>query len=317
MRRLAGALTAALLLLGVTSASAADITAKAAAAADAAQRSPRCQRLGDFYWEIGDAKGKLASGQVGDKFGPNTSIGIDSASKLVFGAYALEKLGHAPASDQARLLNMTGGYAHVRGKLLGCSPYFGGTVKSCARYLGTDKADIADIGVFSYGGAGDQELALQLGLGDSGRTELEAEYRKYLGDDLNFTFRTLSFAGGLKSTPDNYAVFLRRILSGKLLIHDYLGADAVCTDKDACPGKALFSPAPLPWHYSLNHWVEDDPTGDGAFSSPGLEGFYPWISADKTTYGLVARQKMGRQSYIESAMCGIAIRKAWMIGKDQ
>ena len=29
--------------------------------------------------------------------------------------------------------------------------------------------------------------------------------------------------------------------------------------------------------------------GDGAFSSPGLFGFYPWIDAGKTYYGVLAR----------------------------
>ena len=74
-----------------------------------------------------------------DLSGPDLDIGIDSASKLVFAAYVLEKIGHAPSPAQVRLLNMTGGYAHVRTKLLGFTPGVGGTVASCARALGIDE----------------------------------------------------------------------------------------------------------------------------------------------------------------------------------
>jgi hypothetical protein len=28
--------------------------------------------------------------------------------------------------------------------------------------------------------------------------------------------------------------------------------------------------------------------GDGAFSSPGAYGFYPWISTDKHYYGIIS-----------------------------
>ena len=47
-----------------------------------------------------------------------------------------------------------------------------------------------------------------------------------------------------------------------------------------------------------------------AFSSPGAFGFYPWIDAGKTTYGIVARADMG--GAIPSVYCGRLIRKAWM-----
>ena len=66
------------------------------------------------------------------------------------------------------------------------------------------------------------------------------------------------------------------------------------------------------WHYSLGHWVEDDPAvGDGAFSSPGAFWFYPWIDQSKTYYGIVAR-KDHAGSAVDSVNCGREIRKAWM-----
>jgi hypothetical protein len=77
------------------------------------------------------------------------------------------------------------------------------------------------------------------------------------------------------------------------------------------------------WHYAIAHWVEDDPTvGDGAFSSPGAFGFYPWIDAGKTTYGVLARHANVSLSgndpvAVESVVCGRAIRKAWFTSVAQ
>lgn len=72
-----------------------------------------------------------------------------------------------------------------------------------------------------------------------------------------------------------------------------------------------------PWHYSIGHWVEDDPlSGDGAFSSGGTFGFYPWIDATRTTYGVIARVDE-RGSGRESAKCGRLMREAWVTATAQ
>jgi hypothetical protein len=68
--------------------------------------------------------------------------------------------------------------------------------------------------------------------------------------------------------------------------------------------------------------VEDDPTtnGDGAFSSPGAFGFYPWIEASKNYYGVISRQAgsgNGEQEGYASAQCGRLIRHAWDPGAQQ
>ncbi len=83
--------------------------------------------------------------------------------------------------------------------------------------------------------------------------------------------------------------FLRKVLSNSLQTSLLLGSGAVCTNTklDAnnvkiCP-TAVFEPGALrdsreSWHYSLGHWVEDDPgVGNGAFSSGGARGSCPWI----------------------------------------
>ncbi|HET8710602.1 MAG TPA: hypothetical protein VFM32_04455, partial [Spongiibacteraceae bacterium] len=81
--------------------------------------------------------------------------------------------------------------------------------------------------------------------------------------------------------------------------------------------QAVFSPVPAAWHYSLNHWVEDSGDDDGAFSSPGAFGFYPWISADKQWYGILAREDRMPNAAKESVYCGVKLRRAWMTGQSQ
>ena len=80
----------------------------------------------------------------------------------------------------------------------------------------------------------------------------------------------------------------------------------------------MYSPFPEQNHYSVGHWVEDDPVhGDGAFSSPGAFGFYPWISANRVAYGIVAREAHVSKAGSDSVVCGRAIRKAWTTGVVQ
>jgi hypothetical protein len=127
-------------------------------------------------------------------------------------------------------------------------------------------------------------------------------------------------------------------------MRDALGTHSVCTlsaeyaslfgercDALASPwwpatdGKLASTPDPEAVQnvrYSLGHWVEED----GAFSSPGLFGFYPWIDRDKTWYGIIARrQKLAiydpadpaSSAYAQSVRCGQALRAAWLSGTVQ
>lgn len=119
----------------------------------------------------------------------------------------------------------------------------------------------------------------------------------------------------MRSSPRDYAVVLRKLLGRQLNLADLLGSHAVCTNPATCP-TALTTPisSSVSWHYSIGHWVEDDPvSGDGAFSSAGAFGFYPWIDASKRYYGLAARLDSAGSGN-ESALCGALIRKAWLTG---
>ena len=307
--RLLGALAlAAVFTPQLSSAQGAD-PARISAATQTAQQAPACKNLGNFYWEVGDATGVLGSGTIGSSYGPDKSIKIASASKWVFGAYFLEKIGRntQPTPQQVAALEMRAGYSSF-------NPFkcvFTGKVEGCFSAGSNSEVKPQDIGKFSYGGGGSQKLALELGLGGLNSDALTREVMGPLGI-TGLSYAHPQLAGGLEGPPSAYAQFLRRIVSGQLRMKQFLGYAPVCTQPGTCPN-ASFSPAKAAWHYSLDHWIEDDPAnfGDGAFSSPGAFGFYPWIAADKTTYGLLAREKLSSSAYIESVDCGVRIRKAW------
>lgn len=294
-------------LLAAGSAAAASTEARQKAASAVATTDPQCRALGDFYWEIGDAQGVRGSGQIGDDYSADQTIKIASASKFVWGAYVLEKIGRnrQPSDEEVAYLEMRSGYAKF-------NPLFcalARTADSCMNARSNSELQGNAVGKFSYGGGHDQRLANLLGLGRLGAPGFTAEVTRYVGRDIGFSYHSPQPAGGMQSSPAQYGKFLRKVLSGELRLREFLGYKPVCT---VC-ADAVESPAREPWHYSLNHWIEDTPgTGDGAFSSPGAMGFYPWISKDKTTYGILAREKLGANAYWDSVLCGRKIRKAWM-----
>ena len=139
-----------------------------------------------------------------------------------------------------------------------------------------------------------------------------------LGTNINITYTEPLLAGGIYASSNDYAPVLRNILNRSLFMHDALGTNPVCTlPSTTC--NAIRSPIPEAWHYSMAHWVEDDPAtnGDGAFSSAGAFGFYPWIEASKTYYGVVSREDTSGGAGFPSAQCGRLIRRAWDTGVEQ
>jgi len=285
--------------------------ARQQAAAAVAGGSRECKALGDFYWEIGDASGVQGSGKIGDEYSADQTIRIASASKFVWGSYFLEKIGKnaQPTEEQLNYLEMRSGYASFNPLMCALSR----SVDSCMTARSNGERDGSKVGRFSYGGGHDQRLAGILGLGRMNADEFTSEVKRYVGPDIGFSYKSPQPAGGMESSPAEFGKFLRKIVSGQLRMKEFLGYRPVCAASN-CPGVA-YTPVVDNWHYSINHWVEDDPrTGDGAFSSPGAMGFYPWISKDKTTYGVLARQKLGKTAYWDSVLCGREIRKAWMSG---
>ncbi len=270
--------------------------------------APSCAGLGDYYWAVGDGGGILAWGQQGSRITATRPIHIASASKWLWGAYVIERRQGRLTDDDIAALTMRSGHDGLNP--LSCRA--GQTVADCL----PSSFQPGHVGLFSYDGGHDQYLAVSLGLGGMTGAQLADEMRRLLGADLDFTFRSPQPAGGGMASPADYGRFLQKIVAGTMRMSASLGDHAVCTLPEQCP-QSRHSPAPWPWHYSLNHWVEDGPGDDGAFSSPGLFGFYPWISADRRYWGIFAREHLGRQAWQDSARCGALIRRAWMTGNSQ
>jgi CubicO group peptidase (beta-lactamase class C family) len=289
------------------------LSTRTAAAEATAAHGSTCSMLPAFYWEIGDASGAIVSGTVGAGFTATTVMSIASASKLVWGAYVVERFKDDLSIIDESAMRMQSGYVDLAYDSCVTTT----TVSAC--FMAGNNATLvpADVGRFFYNGGHFQKYAVDLGLGGDSDAALTTEIKRLVGTELAFTYGSPQLAGGIRTSASDYAAFLRKILRGDLAIHDHLGESAVCTLPSSC-STAVYSPAPAAWHYSYAHWVEDDPaTGDGAFSSPGAFGFYPWIDQSKTYYGIVARESLATQAYVASAECGATIRKAFMTGVAQ
>lgn len=290
-----------------------------------AANSPFCTSLGDFYWEFGDSSGVLSRGTIGTKYNQDYDMPVASASKWVFAAQVIEM--NNGVGSFGPFLQMLSGYIGMDNAICSQST----TVSDCLKATSTPKNYVysnAKKGLFVYNGAHDEYLAYsQFGWGSFTKSDLTNNMDSILNNQVDGYYDSPGLAGGMRFTPANYGSFLRKVMNGDLLLHDYLGADPVCTtcSTNTVPALQPVSPVPLDWHYSYNHWIEDDSTGDGAFSSPGAYGFYPWISKDKSTYGILARVDLVNAGsnvpaitpYYHSIQCGKLLRAAWFSGVAQ
>ncbi len=258
-----------------------------------------------FYWEIGNKSRVLASGSVRTPtLGANDNYSFASASKWVFGAYALEKLGSVDAT-QRKFLNMSSGYNSMTSR---CNQTE--TVGQCSTRTGVGVYTPASDGTFWYQSAHFEQFAnTTLGLGAKPNGGLALEYSNVLGlTDVHFSQPLL--AGGMFGTPTMYRSFLLKLLNNQLALSSLLGQDSIPA---SVPLGITHTPAPSDeaWRYSYGHWVEED----GTCSSGGAWGFYPWISADKKLYGMVCHNDdpgTGDGVDLISVYTGRAIRNAWI-----
>jgi hypothetical protein len=301
-----------------------DLTASINAATQTAQTSEACRLNRNFYWEIGTRHGAFAAGSVvnnpwGTQFNAESSMSIASASKMIFSAYVLESCGGVPCNygtgpAAVNALRMVAGYTS---STAWCpSPSSALTVADCANAAGVVETGWA--GHFGYSGG--QFMALAKGephLSGLNAEQLGAEVNAWLGTYFAYEPGNPWPGGGNVATPAIYAHFLQRVLlsnvdyTNGLKLHGYLGADAV----DARSAGVIPEQG---WFYSYGHWVENagggDAVWDGAFSSPGAQGFYPWISRTRRVYGVVARTG---GNFFQSVKCGQAIRKAFYTAQVQ
>ncbi|MNS86565.1 hypothetical protein D3C72_1204730 [compost metagenome] len=238
----------------------------------------------------------------------------------MFGAYAAEVLSGTISASNARYLTMSSGYSNFGN--LSCVPNSILTVQDCYNTGTNANYSAGNLNKFYYNGGHFQKWAMDNGMSSLTEAQLAAEFQAKLAPTMSLSFGSPQLAGGVVTSAGEYAKFLTRILASQLRITNLLGTNAVCTLPSAC-ATAVASPIPEEWHYSLGHWVEDDPTtGDGSFSSAGLFGFYPWIDSSKTYYGIVSRYEIpaGGNEIGEgyaSMLCGRLIRKAFVTGTAQ
>ncbi|MGC3982354.1 MAG: hypothetical protein QM808_13980 [Steroidobacteraceae bacterium] len=298
------------------------------AATATAQNNAACSAIQPFYWEVGDKAGALASASVGGNTpNANTTMLIASASKWMFGAYVVELRAGQLTADDIAALTMRTGYTHLNySRCLTTATV--GECSSAAHLLDAYSNDSLEpnyVGKFYYNGGHFQKYAAStLGLAGNINATLKTSIANQIGLDFSFAYDSPQLAAGISTSAADYAFFLRKILNNQLRMYSALGSNAVCTNPTVCPTAAVSTPIPTTesWHYSLGHWVEDDASvGDGAFSSPGAFGFYPWIDAGKTYYGIVARYAVpgliGDSVAVDSVNCGRLIRKAWTSGAQQ
>ncbi|TGK07516.1 hypothetical protein EHO59_05280 [Leptospira semungkisensis] len=290
-----------------------------------------CTKLGAFYWEIGDGTGAFGYSSVNGTVNQTTSLLIASASKWIWGAYVLEKVG-TPGTNEQFYLRMQSGYDNVQDNKCNVT-----TVNSCfTNGPGRDGTNnnnfqhTGDENKFYYNGGHFQAYAalnpsaLTPALTTYDRTQLTSEIANVVlgGANPDFFYATPQLAGGVQTTPQVYALFLQRILNSNLTISSYLGADTVPTLPALHPSQALYSPFTTginkeDVHYSYAHWLEDSPQSDSSYSSPGKFGFYPWIDSSGTTYGILARYSTSALAYAESVYCGRLLRTAYNTGVAQ
>lgn len=278
-----------------------------------------CTKLGDFYWSVGDASGRIGEGQVGASVAGDTRMAIFSASKLLFASYVVERmLGEL---DDALIagLNFTSGYAEPGLRL--CTPT--DTVGSCFE----NELDVfapEKVGSFHYASGHMQRIAAlpeHLGLFELDRQGFADEIMSELGYELELEFKVdvtiagMLFtagplaAGGMHTSARAYEKFLVKLVEGGLQMADHLGAEAV--------------PTGIPTiDYSLGHWVEK--TADGtidAYSSVGALGFYPWVDGTKEFWGILARLETDETktaaAATDSQLCGAQMRRAFFLGQAQ
>lgn len=293
-----------------------------AAASTVAHADPACVAVQPFHWSVGDPGGRLAEESVGPGApGADTEMSIASASKWLYAAYVAERRQGTVTDDDRRLLNFTSGWVGFDI----CLPAM--TVAACQSHDGVlihnGGFDPAQVGRFHYSGGHMQKHAVLIGLGELGNAALGREIGESLG--LSMTYSQPQPAGGVVTSATGYGRFLQRLAAGRLRIASLLDADAVCTNPATC-ASAVYSPVQgiYSWRYAWGHWIEDDPTtgGDGAYSSAGAFGFYPWLDAGRLWWGIVARRTQGelgadadQRPARESAVCGARIRAAWRTGR--
>lgn len=274
-----------------------------------ASQHPSCQRIQPFFLEIGDTNEILVSKTIGGDWPTREAIlPIASSSKWVFAAYVLEKRNGKLDLDDINTLTMQSG--HTKLEVSSCIDNNFETVAECANYGSNLELVENHIDRFYYNNGHYQKWAMNNNLGPMNSEKLSQEINQFLNLGKDLSFSNILLGGGMSLSASSYADFLAKILKRDLHMGTSLGLHSVCTWGEECPSSS-YSPVELPDYYSLGHWIE---SFDGAFSSAGLFGFYPWINQQKDHYGVISRfsvdfsDGIGYGPGFTSMLCGQAIR---------
>ncbi len=301
------------------------IAQRTAAARQTASTNAQCQAIAPFYWSVGDGSGTRADDRVGTGAPfADTKLSIASASKMIYGAYVAQLRAGAVTPEDVKYMTFTSGYTQFDQ----CLP--DQTVAQCQSYQGqlihNGGYVAANDGKFYYSGGHMMKHATlpSVGLGPDADDALAQAVDAMLGAHMDFHYSSPQLPGGVVASASDYGLLLQRLVNGQLALTGLLGTHKVCTNPLTC-ANAVYTPIPLDesWHYAIGHWVEDDPVvGDGAYSSAGAFGFYPWVDHTKQWWGVISREDLldqdnpdpHKRSGVMSAYCGRQIRAAWMTG---
>lgn len=297
------------------------------AAAKKTSSGPVCSDTGSFYWEIGDTEKILGSGSVTQRLnmapanpGAEVRLAAGEASSWLMSAYLIEKIFRKQTSltdNQILALTMRSGFRS--GMSQSCKAT--AKVRSCFGNLGGQDRNPPPYG-FHFGPGHMQKLGMNLDMGDMTAEDIRYDMLDAFAGtrSYNVYMGTTRLLDGLQITAAGYARFLRDTLAGKNKMSGLLGQHAVCAyQNDNCAG-TTYSPAPndKTWQFSLGHWVETDTTrGNGAFSAFSTDGYYVWIAADKSHYGIVAPVIKNSKVGAAAIDCGRALRTAYLTGITQ
>ena len=199
---------------------------------------------------------------------PRPGSRLLSASKWIYGAYVAEqRAGPSPKTTSAtpERLRALSRVARAKRRLKNAAP-------ACSTDEGrkTRTPSVA----FDNGGHMQQHAVL-MGLGRSTNQGLSPSHLARSGQSRAGAGPGLAasrnWPAGRKAMPATTAAFASDAV-GRSQNRGCWVAIRFQYQPRSCPGEALKTPIPATesWHYSLGHWVEDDPPlGDGAFSSPG------------------------------------------------
>lgn len=281
-------------------------------------------------------------------FAPDKSMPIASAGKWMYSAYVLEaRRGVLDPENDVRYLNFKSGYG--KNGTCGVLQSDSTTVANCFNSNKPKFANLFDYDSGHMQGHANTKMELGSKTGDYSTYVYTIPVVGTLGPTIGVVVdpassgRSLGYqspvpAGGAYSAPDAYGRFLRNVLDGTL---KYTLANLDTFQVTANPDKVHetwvnYSPLQniykvtltpktaindaypgigVGTSYGFGHWVEDPNPAkvDGAFSSAGYFGFYPWIDRTKTWYGVVARAAAGTQTNasLDAIACGVLVRSAW------